>query len=204
MIVSGFIEVPISLSLRETCSFASFLLLSFGFSFRHLQKNQDTALRICSWDGCLPAGNVISFERSPWKLWPTLNKFGEILQNPAFHCWLDFWSHSVFQAGFKPKSIWAVLVVGTKQCNKSSIKTVPSHSHELKHAGACPSLVKKGGEAVNGPLEGFMLCRRKNKEKVRKIKNSKSQYCNLEEKPSALWMMQKCSGALNDASNKLN
>ena len=139
MIVSGFIEVPISLSLRETCSFASFLLLSFGFSFRHLQKNQDTALRICSWDGCLPAGNVISFERSPWKLWPTLNKFGEILQNPAFHCWLDFWSHSVFQAGFKPKSIWAVLVVGTKQCNNSSIKTVPFHAHELKHAGACPS-----------------------------------------------------------------
>ena len=83
MIVSGFIEVPISLSLRETCSFASFLLLSFGFSFRHLQKNQDTALRICSWDGCLPAGNVISFERSPWKLWPTLNKFGEILQKPG-------------------------------------------------------------------------------------------------------------------------
>ena len=101
MIVSGFIEVPISLSLRETCSFASFLFLSFGFSIRHLQTNQDTALRICSWDGCLPAGNVISFERSPTPMEIMTNpqQIWEILQNPAFHYWLDFWSHSVFQAG---------------------------------------------------------------------------------------------------------
>uniref|UniRef100_A0A0A8Y0F1 Uncharacterized protein n=1 Tax=Arundo donax TaxID=35708 RepID=A0A0A8Y0F1_ARUDO len=50
-----------------------------------------------------------------------------------------------------------------QKSRKEQLPNIPVLPHDLKHSGVRPSftLVKKGGEAVNDPLEGCPLCWRR-------------------------------------------
>jgi hypothetical protein len=47
-----------------------------------------------------------------------------------------------------------------QESKRAAATSIPVQVHDVKRSRVCPTftLVEKGGEAVNCPLEGFLLC----------------------------------------------